>query len=175
MLKSLYKYHKKIGLIIALPLVLWCLSGMMHPFMSSWLKPQRAHRMFTVPTVEVSSDAISLEKVLSLREIEEVKNVRAIHFEGQNYWQITLPKALERRYFNTISGKEWMNGDQEYAVFLARYFTGEQTAKVQEAVVINEFSVDYKYVNRFLPAWKVILSFFNIFHKTVFSKRTSYS
>ena len=39
----MYKWHRTLGIITLIPVIFWTLSGLMHPFMAHFFKPQIAN------------------------------------------------------------------------------------------------------------------------------------
>lgn len=58
MYKSLYKWHKWIGLVISLPIILWALSGLLHPTLRLTKPVLETHKLVQHP---VPSEALMLE------------------------------------------------------------------------------------------------------------------
>jgi hypothetical protein len=44
--QNFYKWHRILGLIALIPVIGWTLSGLSHPFMSNWFRPQIAIEVF---------------------------------------------------------------------------------------------------------------------------------
>jgi hypothetical protein len=152
--KNIYKWHRALGLLTIIPVLFWCLSGLMHPFLSHWFKPQIAHEWIPAKPLKPSDFQYSIPQVLRKNGMEQLKKYRAVQFDGQTYYQI---KNLDDRwrYFNTRTGEELKDGDRLYAVFLARYFLQDSLSPVKSISLQTEFSQQYKYINRLLPVWKV--------------------
>jgi len=60
-----------------------------------------------------------------------------------------------RRYFNTVTGDELLNGDIEYAKLLARHFTKDNASTITSVEFVSDFTDDYLDVNRLLPVYRV--------------------
>ncbi len=152
---SLYKIHRQIAILAVLPVVLWTLSGFMHPIMSNFFKPKQAKKDFLVKSIDFSKIKVGLDSLTKIHHIEKVKNVRFIQFENQVFYQIKLPKNPILQYFNVENGKILENGDKKYAEYLARYFVGDQKSNVKDLKIIEKFEGEYDEVYRLLPVWKV--------------------
>ena len=61
----------------------------------------------------------------------------------------------ELLYFDTSNAKKLENGDQKYAEWLSRYFLDDQKSTVKNNEIVTEFTSQYKYVNRYLPVYKL--------------------
>lgn len=152
--KKLYKWHRILGLITIIPLIMWTASGLMHPMMAHWFKVPLAHEKIEPLAIEKSKVNLSLQQITAQNNINSFYNFRLINFEDSVYYQV---KAVDKsiRYFNAVNGKELINGDQLYAQYLARYFLGDNKSKIDSTALINSFTTKYQYVNRLLPVYKV--------------------
>lgn len=152
--QKFYKWHRTLGLITVIPLIMWTASGLMHPMMAHWFKVQLAHEKIEQIPIDKSKVNLSLQQVAAQNHINSFYNFRMINFKDSVYYQV---KAVDKsiRYFNAVNGKELVNGDQLYAQYLARYFFGDDKSKIDATELINSFSAKYQYVNRLLPVYKV--------------------
>ena len=92
MMKSLYKWHHRLGLLVTLPILGWCISGLTHPIMANFFKIRPAHRAVTVQAPKLDSTALSLKQILEQEGIQQFKQVRWMRYEDQPYYQIIQPK-----------------------------------------------------------------------------------
>ena len=150
----MYKWHRIVGLIVLIPTILWTFSGMMHPFMSHWFKTEIPNDFYQEEKLEVAKNSIQLKTLLEQNKIYKFKNVRLVNYQSRNYFQV---KFVDNsiHYFDTENGKELINGEKKYAENIARYMLDDQKSKVSSIELINNFTPQYKYVNRLLPVWKV--------------------
>lgn len=152
--KNMYKWHRSLGIITIVPVIFWTLSGIMHPFMAHFFKPEIAHEKLEIKPIDNSKIKLSLQEVLTRNEIDLFKNFRIINFEKQVYYQIKTIRN-QYRYFDAQTAKELANGDKKYAEYLARYFIDDAKSKLSKIEVITEFTSQYKYINRYLPVYKL--------------------
>ncbi|TGD56888.1 PepSY-associated TM helix domain-containing protein [Flavobacterium humi] len=152
--QKIYKWHKILAFITIIPVLFWCLSGLMHPFMAHFFKPEIARDILEAKSIDPSGIKISLKEALLQNNIQEIKNFRFVSFEGHQYYQV---KTIEDNlvYLNTIDGKLLKNGDGLYAACLARYFLDDAKTPIANQQFITEFNNQYKYVNRYLPVHKI--------------------
>ncbi|MBP6385419.1 MAG: PepSY domain-containing protein [Pseudarcicella sp.] len=154
LLRYFYKCHRILGLITLVPVILWCLSGFMHPFLSHWFKPSIKNEKLPIQIIHQKDLKFSLQEVLETNKIEKFKNVRIISFDGKTYFQIKrLSQKLE--YFDAQTAHLLENGDKKYAEWMARFFIDDHKSKVLSITQQSDFSESYKYINRLLPVWKV--------------------
>jgi len=152
--KNIYKWHRIIGLITLVPVICWSLSGLMHPFLSHWFKPTIAREFMPARVLDKSQIKLSVQEVLKQNRITDLKNFRLVSFSNGTFYQVkTVDDKL--RYFNAADGVELKDADTQYAEYLARYFLDDKTSIVKSITLQTSFSQQYKYVNRYLPVWKV--------------------
>ena len=153
--QKVYKWHRTLAFITIIPVVFWCLSGIMHPFMAHFFKPQIANNAIEKKAIDTTEIKISLEASLLQNKIEKIKNFRFVSFNESQFYQVkTIHDSI--LYFNTSTGGVLKNGDVLYANWLARYFLDDQNSVISKHTKILEFDSQYKYVNRYLPVHKVV-------------------
>jgi len=153
------RYHRWIGLMAALPVILWGLSGLSHPVMSR-LQPQPAAMMppagmLSGFTQDELTSIRSLSALLPGQGIHLIRQARLLRWQGKPVWQLTLPDQPERVYLDAVSGQILRGVDQVLAERLARHFSGEPNRDIASVELVTRFSADYPYVNRLLPVWRV--------------------
>lgn len=152
--RNIYRWHRIIGLITMIPVIFWCISGMMHPFMSHWFKVKLPHEFVKPTSINQAQIKWSVQEVLAKNKIEVLKNFRFVSIANNTYFQVKKPNN-KLVYFDTQTAKELPVGDKQYAEALARYFTEDSTSSIKNIVEITDFDDEYRYVNRLLPVWKV--------------------
>lgn len=122
MRKNIYKWHRTLSLIIALPVLLWASSGFMHPIMTN-IRPAVASQVYTSPVIDTSQLIVPLQKCLQQNHIDSFSNIRIVQMGGQQFYQVILDNQHQDiRYISTRSGSQLRNGDDLYARFLAKHF-----------------------------------------------------
>jgi hypothetical protein len=154
--QHMYKWHRVIGLITIIPVIFWTLSGLMHPFMAHFFKPEIAHDKLEQQIIDKTQLHFSIQEVLKQNSINDFKNFRIVSFNNATYYQVKMIPG-DLLYFDTSNAKKLENGDQKYAEWLSRYFLDDQKSQVKESEIVTEFTSQYKYVNRYLPVYKVTL------------------
>jgi hypothetical protein len=127
----------------------------MHPVMAHWFKPSIAYEKLEAKPIDTTQIKVSVYEVLEKNKIEKFKNFRLVHFNDITFYQIKTTKANEVLYFSALDGTELKNGDTLYAEWLSRYFLDDQKSKIASIELQAEFDGQYKYVNRYLPVWKL--------------------
>lgn len=180
MKKSIYTWHRRFSLIIALPLVLSAGSGFFHPIMTN-IRPTVATQGLTPVAVDSSQLLIPLAAALDSSRITTINRMRMIHIDTNWFYQVQRGVDDVPVYVSTRTGRRLPNGDYLYAQYLARQFLegkvqtgpmdmssmhdccGAATACVMNApgskVVsvsrLEAFDEEYPEVNRLLPVYKV--------------------
>lgn len=108
-------------MLIALPVMLWALSGFLHPIMTTW-RPQVGTQFVPAPAIDTSQLKMPLRDVLVAQGIKEVETFRLVQIERQWFYQVLLQDQPVLQYFSTVSGKPLRNGDALYAQYLAKKF-----------------------------------------------------
>ncbi|QOG04106.1 PepSY-associated TM helix domain-containing protein [Flavobacterium sp. MDT1-60] len=152
--QHMYKWHRVIGLITIIPVIFWTLSGLMHPFMAHFFKPEIAHDKLEQQIIDKNQLKFSIQEVLQKNELTQFKNFRIVAFNNKTYYQLKTIIG-ELWYYDTSTAEKLENGDQKYAEWLSRYFLEDQKSAVKKSEVVTEFTSQYKYVNRYLPVYKL--------------------
>ena len=150
----MYKWHRRFGVLVLIPTILWTFSGIMHPFMSHWFKTELPNNFYQEEKLETGGKTLELKEVLERNNIDHFKNVRIVNYQAENYFQVKL-KDNSIRYFDCKKGGELIDGEKKYAESIARFMTGDTKNKISSIELITDFTPQYKYVNRLLPVWKV--------------------
>jgi len=119
--RNMYKWHRILGILTVIPVILWTCSGLSHPIIAHWFKLTIAHEYSKPAPLKVEEIKLSLNEVLSKNGIYSLKNFRLISFNGKTYYQVKNRKN-ELTYFSATDGKVLPDGERLYAVWLARYF-----------------------------------------------------
>lgn len=153
------RYHRWLGLLAALPVLLWGLSGLSHPVMTR-LQPQPAAQippaaLLAGPTAAQRVSLPPLADLLQHSGIETLTSARLLQWQGRPVWQLQQPGQAERSYVDAATGAPLPGLDRTLAVVLARHYAGEETRDIVSAQLVTAFTPEYAYVNRLLPVWRV--------------------
>jgi hypothetical protein len=151
--QNFYKWHRILGLTALIPVIMWTLSGLSHPFMSNWFRPTIANEVYK-PDHKGVKPALSIQQVLDKNGISELVNFGLIAFNKQAYYQI-LGKDSITNYYSATNGELLKDGDKQYATYLARYFTQDSISKVKSITLQKTFDGHYQPINHLLPVWKI--------------------
>jgi PepSY-associated TM region len=175
--QKMYKWHRTLGIITVIPVILWILSGCMHPFMAHFFKPQIAHEKLETTPLDTTQIKYSIQEVLSKNKIQEFKNFRIVNWDTTTYYQVKSIRN-EYQYYNAYTAQELKNGDKKYAEYLSRYFLDDKKSALKDIELITEFTAQYKYINRYLPVYKVTFNrddCMQIYVETSSSKLATYN
>jgi hypothetical protein len=181
MKRKLYLVHRRLSIIIALPVLLWASSGLMHPIMTN-VKPAIATQLYAAIPVDPARIRITLDSALRRRHLDSISAVRLVHIDTNWFYQVrpTGTGALPI-YLSCTNGNVLPMGDWLYAQWLARYFLegsggaagasaggddccGAATqcvlhpakgAAVSNVSILKTFDNEYKSINKLLPVYRV--------------------
>ncbi|MGO2479160.1 MAG: hypothetical protein ACTH7Q_12535 [Pseudoalteromonas sp.] len=155
MRKLLNTWHKKLGWWGLAALFIWGLSAISHPIMS-WFGPQTV--AFSAPKLQLNHAQLSgfnqLVKMPSVTASAQVVKVVANEQYG-GLLQVTRKGKASRDYYNLETLDYLTDFDKKQAKWLASYYSGIASNKIDTISVIEHFSDDYPAVNRLLPVYKV--------------------
>ncbi len=137
-MKKIYKLHRQLSIIIAIPVLLWASSGFMHPLMTN-LRPAIATQGWPAVAVDSGRLKVSLAEALQRHHLDSFANVRLIHIDTNWFYQVqpavhgkdaspainpTVPVYLSCTNGNVLTAGDWL-----YAQYLARHFLeGKESA-----------------------------------------------
>lgn len=151
---NFYKWHRILGLAALVPIICWTLSGLSHPFMSNWLRPQIPLETYKQPVQNKLNPVLSVQQVMDKNHITAIRNFGLVSFNQHTFYQI-LEKDSLYRYYAADNGKPLRDGDRRYAIYLARYFTQDSVSAIKNAVIQKSFDNYYQPINHLLPVWKI--------------------
>jgi len=154
MKSKIYKWHRRLALIMAVPVLLWSLSGLLHPMMANWFKPQIAKRF--VPPTPTSADTRLLPPAAALTDHKELHQLKLIYLEKLPVYLAITPDQ-EQHFHSAVTGDRLENGAERYAEQLARGFLDDRTSPVVRITKVTSFNNTYGYINRLLPVYRVKL------------------
>src|SRR5882672_12147730 len=130
MRKKIYQLHRRLSIIIAIPVLLWAISGFMHPVMTN-IRPAIATQ--GIPPVPIDSGRIRFPLATALRKhhLDNFSNFRLVHIDTNWFYQVQplgsgTPAgnniARVPIYISCTNGNVLTAGDWLYAQYLARQF-----------------------------------------------------
>ncbi len=152
--RNFYKWHRILGLMALVPVIFWTISGLSHPFMANWFRPFIPQEVFHPKTQAEMQPKLSLQEVLDRNHLTEIRNFGLVNFDRGTFYQI-LNRDSINQYYSAKNGNLLPNGDQAYAVYLARFFINDKKTPVKEALLQTAFDWKYQPINHLLPVWKI--------------------
>ena len=151
--KKLVNWHNVIGWWGATAIFIWAISGISHPLMS-WFGP--SSKQFFPPSIPVASiDMQQVDQLLTAQNLQNAKIVKVVPSQNGPALQITRDEKEGRDYIDLSSGKLIDNQDKYQAIWLANYYTGKTENEVASVTQVTEFNMEYPWVNRLLPVYRV--------------------
>lgn len=153
-LKKLLSLHRSFGMVLGVLVLLWSLTGVLHPIMSA-TQPQPVKRMPPPQQLDLTQ-ALAATDVLKQHHISQFSALQAIQLEAQHVaYRILRPNQKMAEYYDSQTGQLLSNAEQQDAERLARWYTGLSQQEIVSSQIITAFSDDYPSVNRLLPVWRV--------------------
>ena len=153
-MKRFYQWHRKLAYVIAVPLILWALSGLLHPMMSNWFKPDIAKKFIIPKPIQIPGDAMSVAAICE--GLDQVQMIKLVKIQDKVALLAITPDQ-EYHFRDVVSGENIPDAEQRYAEQLARAFLDDAESPLVKVTKIDEFGGSYSYINRFLPAYRVEL------------------
>src|SRR6202012_3379354 len=120
-MKKIYLWHRRLSLIIALPVLLSAGSGFLHPIMTN-IRPAVATQGLAAFPLDSASLRVSLEAALDSNHIDSISRMRVVHIDSNWFYQIQRWGDDVPVYLSAKNGHKLYQGDWLYAQWLARQF-----------------------------------------------------
>jgi|TARA_Y100000389_G_scaffold204881_1_gene260401 hypothetical protein len=152
-IKFSFKYHKFCGWVGGIALIIFAISGLIHPILT-WTGPKSD--AFFLPQGKIEAeDVVSVKDIIVKNNIRKIIIAKLMPSKDGIVLQISQDKDGERRYFDIKTHQELIGHDKKHAIWLARYYTGLKNAQVKSVKFQDKFDNSYPWVNRLLPVYKV--------------------
>ena len=152
--RIVHRYHRQIGLIVSFVMFTFVISGAFH----------LAVKLYNTETPKPDYEQVIDRKQLAISNLQLpvtdsiIKRIAVVNFGGNSYYQVTDNKK-QISYFNTLTGIEQINGDEDYARSLSTYYhTHQDPDKFYGRVNVNQvkqFDNEYGFINKRLPVERV--------------------
>ncbi len=153
-LNQLLAWHRRLGLLFGLFMLLWALTGILHPIMSA-TQPQPAKRMPPPQQLDFSK-ALPIPRVLAQHHIKSVSQIQALQFNASHMvYRIQQPQQHIAQYYDSQTGAIIPYAEQQDAQHLAQWYVGLHATHVRSSTLVTQFDDDYPRVNRLLPVWRI--------------------
>ncbi|HVV02647.1 MAG TPA: PepSY domain-containing protein [Puia sp.] len=129
MRRKLFQLHRRLSIIVAIPILLWASSGFMHPIMTN-IRPAIATQGIIPVAIDTGRIRYPLARALREHHMDSVSNFRLIHIDTNWFYQVHLlpgaggpnGRAAVPVYISCTNGNILTAGDWLYAQYLARQF-----------------------------------------------------
>jgi len=148
----MFHWHRRLAWLMAVPLALWMLSGLLHPMMSNWFKPDIANKFIVSKPVSVDSSDVPVNTLFS--DLNELHMIKLIQVENKPVIMAITPDQ-KRHYRDAISGEHV--AEEKYVEQLARDYMDDADSTLVSITKIEEFGAGYSYIHRFVPVYRVVL------------------
>lgn len=150
--KKIYKWHRMLSLLAAVPMIMWSASGMLHQA-GQWWKPKTIMDIVKVDRIDSSALEISLDSALRQNCYAKVQGSRIVQYRDQYFYQVRIKKNEPCVYISATNGGLLINGDEEYAVSLAFKMLDNPNAHITHRQFITEFDEHYRSSAKVLPVF----------------------
>ena len=147
----LYRWHRRIGLMVFVAIIAWALSGLSHPIMSR-INP-RPVAMVPPVSAAATAELAPFSETLLANGITEFEQAQLLNIDDGSFYRVE--HGDNTTYINARSGQQTTLNDKAYAQQLARHYLGDEASKIASIELITAFDEEYLYINRFLPVYKV--------------------
>ncbi len=154
MTANLYRWHRRLALWVLLPLLLWGLSGLLHPLMRL-TRPKAATPIYIAPAWPATLKSVALQPLLEKQSIDAVHNLRPVKLGDHWLLQVIPDAAGPGRMLEPLKAEVVEGGNRDYAIQQARHFSGLAQIAVAQVTRLDQFSAEYPPINRLLPVWRV--------------------
>jgi hypothetical protein len=121
MRRKLFRLHRRLSIIIAIPVLLWASSGFMHPIMTN-IRPAIATQGIIPVAVDTGRIRYPLARALREHHMDSLSNFRLIHIDTNWFYQVQRSRETTPVYISCTNGNILTAGDWLYAQYLARQF-----------------------------------------------------
>ncbi|ENX15388.1 hypothetical protein F895_01934 [Acinetobacter sp. CIP 64.2] len=154
LLKKLLSLHRNFGMVFGILVLLWSLTGVLHPIMSA-TQPQPVKRMPPSQQLDLTH-ALAATDVLKQHQIAQFSALQVIELKPQHFaYRVLQPNQNIAEYYDSQTGQLLIDAEQQDAQRLALWYTGLSRQDIVSSQIITTFSDDYPSVNRLLPVWRV--------------------
>ena len=152
--RLLYLWHRRLGFVACMAIILWGLSGICHPLMN-WTQPRPATAILSLPPLKFDQIMLTPKEALARNGIERFAAFDAISCSDHVYYRVKLHHGDPPRYLDARDGAPLADGEAIYAAYLAREYLNDRTHAITAIERLTAFDAEYGEVNRLLPIYKV--------------------
>lgn len=159
--------HRFTAIVAVVFTLMFTFSGCYHAF-SKLGAPEKTvetvHHAFA--SADIRFDLHRLQSIVK----KPIANIGIVYIDGKIYWQVYQLSATKQKkdlmkemsatapvctYINATDYSILANGDEIYARFLAKQFSGYPVKEIVSTEQISKFTNEYNFTDKRLPVWKV--------------------
>jgi hypothetical protein len=125
MKKFFFKLHRKLSLFLAAPVLLWALSGLLHPIMANWMRPSIENKW--LPPNPLTVDTPLLSPAQALKGIPKLNQLNLVLVNGEPSYRFVTPDQ-QLHFRSATSGAELTDATHQLSEELARSYLGDNTS-----------------------------------------------
>lgn len=152
--KKIYKWHRWLSIIVAVPMIMWSVSGMMHQA-GQWVKPKTKKDTVALAQADTSALKISLDNALHQNCYDKIAGSQVVQYRGEYFYQVRLKKLEPCVYISAVDGRLLDRGDERFAISLAFEMLANENAHFGHREFINQFSDRYRKSSKVLPVYGI--------------------
>lgn len=154
--KKIYKWHRVLSIIAAIPMIAWSVSGILHQA-GSWAKPKLVKDSVAPARFNRSDIKVSLPVALKWNCIDKMQALQIVEYNSKLYYQVRVKKDMPCVYIDVTDGNELDRGEERYAIALAFQMLGNENAHLAHREFVNKFSEKYRKSAKVLPVYCVMI------------------
>ena len=152
MKKLFYKWHRRLAWVVGIPVLLWALSGILHPVMGNWFKAEIENRFIPPIPLSISKEGKAPSAVVPTDL--NISFLKLVSVAGESAYLVETEGKVFR-LFSASTGREIPL--EEYLTAQARLYAGDTTSPFKKVTRLDHFDSKYSGVNRYLPVYRVAL------------------
>jgi hypothetical protein len=146
----LLAWHRALAPLAGVAVLLWGVSGLLHPLMRLTAPAMATMRPPARP-IAPAEVKLDLATELARHGVAEVRSLRLVLL-GERVAVRVEPGPL---YLDAATGEAIADGARLHAEWLARHYTGEREAAIASVESVDAFGVEYGPIQRLLPVERV--------------------
>lgn len=152
MTRLIYLWHRRLALLLLLPILAFSLSGLLHPAMRL-VRPEAAQMIYPPPVWPDNLPGFSDR--LRQRLPQQLGGLRPVQLKEQWLLQAWTDGRQPASFYDPVTGQQQPDAASLYAIQLARHYSGDRHSPVSDVRHITRFGNGYSPTNRLLPVWRV--------------------
>lgn len=144
-----FAWHRRLGLVFGFALLLWTLSGVLHPIISRLGPNARLPKSDVINEMALTPPA----QLSCLQGVKQINAARLSVWQQRLVWQFAIKAGQPRLFCDAKTGELIPNAESVYAQSIAQAAMGEN-ARINTIERITAFGPRYPDINRILPVYQ---------------------